>query len=139
MDSHSGANPVSRNEAEGGLKMRPALNDAIWSILEQQVPIELQSMPVEMAMEIISDIQQGRKPEMEDASGGFGFGPDAMAEHVVLGVHVALAIVHSAMLLKHHRSESEMLDRLNQIAGILDKKIELTDSIIEKLKALDPP
>jgi hypothetical protein len=117
--------------------MKQALNDAILSILEQRVPIELQSMPAQVAMEVISDIQQGRNPDLEDASGGFGFGAEAMAEHIALAVHVALAIVHSAMLLKHHHSEREMLERLQKIAIALDEKIVLTESIVEKLKALD--
>lgn len=118
--------------------MTRPIDDAVWSILEQTAPIELRSVPTESVQAIIADIQQGRDPEVEAANGGFGFGAEALVEHIVLGVHVALAVVHSAMLLKHRHSEREMLDRLRQIAEALDEKIELTDAIITKLNAIHP-
>ncbi len=118
--------------------MTQQIEDAVWTILRQHSAIELRSMPKEAVSAIIENVQQGRTPEIEEESGGFGFGGEAFVEHVVLGVHIALAMVHSAMLLRHHHGQTEMLNRLGKIATALDEKLDLTDELIEKLKAISP-
>lgn len=117
--------------------MAQGMDDAIWGILQQTSPIELRSVPAENVATIIADIKQGRELEVEAESGGFGFGAEALVEHIVLGVHVALAVVHSAMLLRHRHNETEMVERLRQVAEALDERIELTDALIAKLNAID--
>lgn len=118
--------------------MLQSIEDAVWSILKEHSAVELRSLPTEAVSEIIEDVHQGRMPEEDEDSGGFGFGGEALVEHVVLGVHIALAIVHSVMLLRHHHGETEMLKRLEAVANALDDKLQLTDEIVEKLKAIDP-